>query len=268
MRSATLVCMAVLTSSALLAADNLELFFNTNQRMLVERGNILTRVKSAAGQSFNVSASEKILLPKSPYISPELSKRSIIAEERAFFPFLNFNTKKLSFFNTLFKYSAFTGTRYYSKTEGKIQTYILESRRIASLDNKTVMADPVFSAITNKRDLFFKVQDNRFGEIVFKSNVLVENDMFIVMNTNANTLTKLGMTIALPGDYTIISAYIYDNAKKGFYYYCVHSINSRVSSLLSNAIFDPESYAARVRAETVKRASILGLNWNAKLRPY
>lgn len=60
---------------------------------------------------------------------------------------------------------------------------------------------------------------------------------------------------------------MYNEEKEGFYYYCIHALNIKASSLLPEALFDPESFANRIRAETVKRASLLGLDWSAKLRP-
>lgn len=254
-------------SMALFATDWLTVFFNPTHRLSVDQGNILTRVKSLNGKSFRLSSGESILLPASPFISPTLAKRSIIAEERAFFPFKNFNKDRLLFYNMLFKYSSFTGTKYYSKSDAKILTYIIESRRIASPNNPTVLSDPVYSNIKNTRVSFFSIHDNRFGEIIFKSEVSAHDNIFIVSNTNANTLSKWGITIAEQGSYSIIVVYIYNEEKKGFYYYCVHALDAKNSASLLNALFDPESFANRIRAETIKRASLLGLDWSVKLRP-
>lgn len=254
-------------SFALLAVDTLTLFFNTQQRTSVVRGDIITRVQSLEGKSFKLSPGERIVLPASSFIPPALSKRTLIAEERAFLPCGSLKGNMLKFYNSLFKYSSFTGTKYYSKSEAKILTYIIESRRIASPANPAVLPDPVYSTIKSKHVSFFKVHDNRLGEIIFKSEVSAHDNIFVVSNTNTNTLSKWGITIARPGDYSVLAVYIYNEEKKGFYYYCVHALNANASSVLPNSVFDSESFANRIRAETVKRASLLGLDWNAKIRP-
>ncbi len=267
MRSLYYLIGASVISAALFAADTLTVFFNHPQLLSVTQGNILTRVQSINGKTFNISSGGRIILPASAFIPPSFSKCAIIAEERAFFPYANFRGNRRAFYNQLFKYSLFTGAQYYSKSDAKIRTYIIDSTRIASIDNPLILPDPVYSSIETKRILFFKVHDNRLGEIVFKSEVSVQGNVFVVSNTNANTISKWGIPIAEPGDYRIIAVYVYHEEKKGFYYYCVHAINPQATLILPNAAFNPESFANRIRAETVKRASLLGLDWSAKLRP-
>ncbi|MCX7679464.1 MAG: hypothetical protein N2316_09620 [Spirochaetes bacterium] len=241
-------------------------FFLGLEKISVESGTIITRVSAPGRKSFRKPLGEKIVLPPISVIPKELNEYDIIAEEKAFFPYLLTAQNKIAFYNLLFRFSSFKGMQYFSKREKKIATYIIDCNTIVSMNDYTAIPDREYSSIVPKRQGFFKILDNRFGEIIFQSEIIAEQNVFVIKNVNINPLQKFGHVLVPKGGLVNLAVYSYCSAKKGFYYYSVHAIKLGENSIIT-ALLDPESVANRIRAETVHRASMLGLDLRSQLRP-
>lgn len=259
------LCSAAISSAAW-ADTSLRDYFSPTERAAVKQGAIITRASLKGGDGFNLPAGRIITLPSSPHIPRALAGFEILAEERAFMPFDYTGTGRLRFYNSLFAFSRFTGIRYFSRTDKKLLTYIIDSRRIAA-PGGPALGDPVYASVEPRRTGYFKVRDNRFGDIVFSHAVVSEKDGFIVASGCTHPLTRLGIIIAEKDEYRMISVFIHNAADRGFYYYGLHALRIRSGIFASSGLLNAESFANRLRAETVRRASLLGLDWNAKIRP-
>jgi hypothetical protein len=241
-------------------------FFTAAQRAAVKKGVIITRASVKNGDRFNIPERMSVTLPLSPHIPRALADFEILAEERAFMPFDYTGPRKLSFYNGLFAFSRFTGMRYYSRTDKKMLTCILDSGRISAPGGQ-VLADPVYTSAEPRREGYFRVRDNRFGDIVFANAVLNRGGSFIINSACTHPLTRMGITIAEKEEYRMISVFIHNPADRGFYYYGLHALRVRSGFFISSGLLNADSFANRIRAETVRRASLLGLDWSAKIRP-
>lgn len=253
--------------AALWADAPVSAFFTPGERASVKKGAIISRAALAGGEGFNLPAGASIILPRSRHIPRELSGYEMLAEERAFMPYDMNPPKALSLYNSLFAFSKFAGIRYYSRTDKKLLTYILSSSRIASPGGGGVLPDPVYGAVEPGRTCHFKIRDNRFGDITFSHEVLSDGGTFVVKSVCVHPLRKMGFTIAGAGEYRLTSLFLYSPADRGFYYYGLHALRVRTGFFNSSGLLNAESFANRLRAETVRRAGLLGLDWNAKIRP-
>lgn len=261
----SVICVFFLSAGAW-ADGSVTDFFSPAEKAAVKKGAIITRALLKGGDGFNLPAGRALTLPVSPQIPRTLAGFEILAEERAFMPFDLAGPGRLRFYNSLFAFSRFTGMRYYSRTDKKMLTYILDSRRISAPGGQ-VLADPVYPSVEPRRDGYFKVRDNRFGDIVFANAVLNRGESFIITSACTHPLSRMGITIAEKDEYRLISVFIHNPADRGFYYYGLHALRVRSGFFISSGLLNADSFANRIRAETVRRASLLGLDWSAKIRP-
>jgi len=253
--------------AALWADTAVRVFFTAGERASVKKGAIISRATLAGGEGFNLPAEASIILPRSRHIPRELSGYEMLAEERAFFPYAMNPPRALSLYNSLFAFSKFAGIRYYSRTDRKLLTYILSSSRIASPGGGGALPDPVYGVVEPRRSCHFAIRDNRFGDITFSHEVLADGDTFVVKSVCVHQLRKMGFTIAGAEEYRLTSMFLYSPADRGFYYYGLHALRVRTGFFTSSGLLNAESFANRLRAETVRRAGLLGLDWSAKIRP-
>jgi len=242
-------------------------FFTAAEMKAVMNGAILTRAAVKGGGVFNLPGGGSLILPGTPLIPSWLGSYEVLAEERAFMP-CDIAGKGLSrFYNGLFAYSRFKGLTYYSRTDRRFQPYLLESGRISGTGSTEVTGDPVYAGPAPRRVHLFRVRDNRFGDIVFRSVAVNRGNDFIVTNASVEPLSKMGFPVAGAGEYRMMSFYLYNAGDRGFYYYGLHALRVRTGFFITSGLVNAESFANRLRAETVRRAEIMGLDWRSKLRP-
>ena len=243
-------------------------FFNFSQKKMVKKGRILTRVRVKGTGGFNLSGKDTFPLPRSKRIPPTFSDYEVLAEERAFIPYNLNRGGRLRFYNSLFAFSRFAGTKYYSSTDRSLLTYLPESSVVDSVTFRKKYPDPVFGAITAKRTIYYRVRDNRFGEIVLRGDIFAGNNLYSIESRNVHSLKKLGITVVAKDMFRTMAVFLYDEQASGFYYYSLHAIRFNNGFFASSGFLKADSLANRVRAETVRRAFILGHNWNGKIKSY
>lgn len=263
--AASIVCVIAL-SAGLGAETPLSVFFSAAEKSSVKKGAIITRAFLNGTDGFNLSAGRTIILPASHHVPRILSGYEMLAEERAFMPYAMTPAGRLAFYNGLFAFSKFAGISYFSRSDKKFLTYILASAKI-SAPGGLALADPVYQSVEQRRTGYFKIRDNRFGDITFRHEVIAEGNAFIVKSVCTHSLGKMGFTIAGPEEYRLTTVFNYSPADRGFYYYGLHALRVRTGFFTSSGLLNAESFANRLRAETVRRAGLLGLDWSAKLRP-
>ena len=248
-------------------AQNINEYFNTSEMNMAKKGVILTRARVKGGSGFNLHGKNSFQLPRTLRIPSFLSNYEVLAEERSFIPFNISGTGRLRFYNGLFAFSRFAGTKYYSKTDRALLTYIIESSMVNYPSYGKKLPDPVYTTVSPARTQYYRVKDNRFGEIVFRSDIFADGNRYCIDSRSVYPLKKYGFTIAEKGEYRTISVFLYDPGVSGFYCYSLNAIRVHSSFFASSGLLNAESFANRIRAETVRRALILGLNWNARIKP-
>lgn len=250
---------------------SLNTFFNEKDIARVLKGEIITRMylqNNAVGENTDLS----ITVPKTRYASEDFSIYEMITDEKAFFPYkMDSGTSKLKFYNILTAYSKLSGMKYFSRKIQKVQDFILECYRIESENKRKSVEDVSYTEIKPEIINYFLQKDNKFGRLSYESKLYNEGDNFVLINTAIDPIQTFVVQIAKKNENKIITYFIYDKEKEGFFYYSVNVMRIRVKFVLSkNEVMTlyPSTFSNRLRAATVHFAKLLGLDWNDKINPW
>lgn len=247
---------------------SIEMFFKPDEIREVLQGDICTF--SRFGDKIrNTDGSNTIVkLPATEYMAKELEGYDMVTVEKAFFPYDLKTKSELALYNYLQRYSAFAGILYYSRTDKKVQKLVLESYRVDSTDLKQKEKDPVHTQIEDYHKDHVYLKDNRFGKIVFCSEIFHKDDNFVTKQTNAKPLSMLGITVSGKGQYQLISFYMYDKERRGYFYYAVHAMKVHSGLIRRFGRLSPESFANRLRAMTVHIAAFFEMDWSRRRKVF
>ena len=249
----------------------LKTFFSNEELKKVEKGEIITRMY-LKNNATNENTDQKIIVPKTKYIDEDFSVYEMIVDEKAFIPYhLKDNKSKLNFYNTLTSYSKLKGMKYFSRRIQKKQKLIIDTHKIASPTEKKRLKDIVYTEIKPKITNYFLQEDNKFGKLIYKSDLYNEDDNFISINVCFQPVAKFIFSICKKREYKFITYFIYDKKLKGFYYYSVNLMRIRLKFVLKKndvLTLHPTTFSNRLRAATVHFANLLGMNWDSKINPW
>ena len=197
----------------------------------------------------------------------DYSNYEMIAVEKAFIPFELDSENFLGLFNKLTAYRKLTGINYYSRTDEKLQPYILSSYRINSPQNDVAVEDDKHDAVPEEYTAYINLKDNRFGKLMMQSHISIQNNDIIIRNKTLEPMKKMFIRINNAGEYEQQNYFFYDHELKGFYYYSMQAMRIRSGLFLKLSQLTPDNFANRIRALTVHFASLFGHNWQDKLIP-
>jgi hypothetical protein len=262
----TTLVIVLFLNGAVLSSDlqSIETFFTTAEVQSVLKGGICTfsrfgnKIRNTDGSTTIVSP------PVTDYSTKELADYDMVTIEKAFFP-CDLKTKsRLAFYNTLQQYSNLAGMPYYSQKDKRIQTLVLESDRVNAADFKQKEKDSVHTKIKDTHLDHVRIKDNRFGKILFKSEIFHKENSVVIKQTNIKPLSMFTIRINDKGEYQLITFYLYDEAKRGYFYCAVHALKVRGGLIRKMGRLNPESFANRIRAATVHMAAFFDLDWNER----
>lgn len=237
----------------------LESIFSAEEMAAMRKGKILSRAYLKGGQPINIKNRSDLIMPRSKYIG-DFSNYEMVADEKMFIPYELTDANRLEFYNMLAAHSRLSSMMYYSRAEKKRKQFIMESYSVEPVQKERRIDDPFYSSIEKKQVSYFKVQDNRLGEIVFKCDLYSDGDTFVVKNTSTVVISRYGVLLSSPGEYQIINLFVYDRKAGGFYYYALHALRINSSVLLNSGMLSTWSFANRLRAGTVHLAGLLGMD--------
>ncbi|MFH0974368.1 MAG: DUF6675 family protein [Spirochaetota bacterium] len=244
-------------------------FFSKTEKETLRKGNIITKSYLKYNGIVHTSGTDaQISFPATGFIGKETAEYEMICIEKAFFPFALNDKTKLSIYNTLAAPSKLSGMRYYSKTSGKTGKLITGSQHIDSTDMKKPLKDTVYTAISPKTVLYFKTTDNRFGSLLFRSEIYNDGDNFILKNVCIQPMEKYFILINNKEEYQLVSFFIYDKESKGYFYYSINAMRIRNDYFLKRKLLSAENFANRMRGSTVHIAKFLGLDWKDRLKAF
>ncbi len=197
----------------------------------------------------------------------DYSMYEMLSVEKAFIPFDLDSENFLQLFNSLTAYTRLAGIRYYSRTDKKLQPYILSSHRIKSPQNLATVEDEKHTAIPTEYTAYFVIEDNRFGKLRMQSNILTQNKNITIRNRTIEPMSKLLIPINKPGEYEQQVFLFYDNNSKGFFYYSMQAMRIRSGFFLKLSQLTADNFANRSRALTVYFAGLFGHDWKHRLVP-
>ncbi len=238
-------------------------FINENEKKRVLSNEIITEASLVYDENLE---KRKLSVPKTSFSDHDFSPYEMLVTEKAFIPFKLTRSSKLKLYNILASYSKLSCVSYYSVTDKVVKPFILKSCRIKSNSERVPVEDIIDKSIIRKKNGYFQIEDNRFGEMTFKSEIHNERDNFIIKNICIDELGKFGFTITNNGEYRFLFYFIYDHEAKGYFYYAVQAIRIRSWYIRKLGLITEESFSNRLRAMTVYYVNQLGLDWNDKLK--
>ncbi len=260
-----IIFLLLLMATSLFAEENyLDIIFTKEEKEKVLNGEIIQRtyMKLNSGQ---LNTHLYIDIPVTKYTPKEYSKDEIIVDEKTFFPYKLTEESKLKMYNDLVSYSKLKGMKYFSLKDEIEKELIIDSYRITSATNRKKLADPVYTNIEPRIQNFFLQEDNKFGKMVFSSELFNEGDSFILVNKCTSGIAPLNGK----NDYKIISFFLYDKEKEGFYYYIVSAMKIKFGMQLLADNTNVTLFATRLRGSTVYMSNLLfGLILDDKLNPW
>ncbi len=244
------------------------MFFEPDEVDGVLQGDIYTF--SRFGKEIkNTDGSNNVMkLPVTEYIAKELEGYEMVTVEKAFFPYDLKAKPRLAFYNHLQKYSTLAGTLYYSRTDQKAQKLVLESYRVDSTDFRQREEDNVHTKVKDFHKDHICIKDNRFGKILFRSEIFHKDDHFVTRLANVRPLSMFRLRLNDKGEYQLISFYIYDEDKSGYFYYALHAMKVRGGLIRRLGRLSPESFANRIRAMTVHIAAFFEMDWTERRKVF
>ena len=244
-------------------AVSVKTFFGQNDKKSVLEGQIITAVFRDTGTG---STKTDAAVPKTIYTVEDYPAYEMVITEKAFIPYVLDDSAGIALYNNLAAYSRLTGVRYYSATDKKVETLIIRGTRVEDSLNLTAVKDRIYSRVDSGIINYFMIEDNRFGDTVFKSRIYNEGGNFIVKNVSTHALKKFGFTINRPGEYHFTFFFFYDRAARGYFYYAVQALRIRSVYFQKLGIISSDSFANRLRAMTVHYAGLMGQNWEDRLK--
>lgn len=244
--------------------DNL---FTKHEKEILLRGELITKsFLKHRGTIHTPNTDARIIVPITKFTQNYLQNYEMLCVEKAFFRYEASEKSLLYLDNTLTAYSKLSGMQYYSRTDKKIQPFITESYGLDSNYKRT--DDITRSSITPKSVNYLKITDNRFGDLIFRSELYNEGENFILKNVCLQPMEKYFIAINNKEEYQLISFFIYDKQAKGYYYYSLHAMRIRSESFLKLKMLSAENFANRIRGNTVHMAKLIGLNWDDKIKAF
>ncbi|OHD15972.1 MAG: hypothetical protein A2086_11110 [Spirochaetes bacterium GWD1_27_9] len=237
--------------------------FTTSDIEKLKKGDLIARMYLKYNPS-NVNTDLEIKIPKTKFTSEDYSVYEMIVDDKAFIPYNLTDESKLKLYNSLTSYSKLKGMQYFSRRIGQTQTLILNSFRIDSSNNRSQKDDITYSKIEPMTTNYFLQEDNKFGKLVFKSELYNNDNDFVLVNTCAQAI----FPFSNKGDYKIISFFIYDSEAQGYFYYSVNLMRIRIGLEILVKKTDATLFSNRIRAGTVHIAKLLGLDLSAKITPW
>jgi len=111
----------------------------------------------------------------------------------------------LKIYNALNAVKSMAGTQYYSLSQKKMETLILESYRVDPKDKKTPLADPQFTEIPALQEISVFQKDNRLGNGVTKVLYQRQADGSLTLTmTNLEALTYFFVPLVAPGEMKMV----------------------------------------------------------------
>lgn len=237
---------------------SLKNFFTPSEITEVQKGRIITDVylKNSKRISTENSYSQNITIPVTEFTPESLNRNSMITVEKLFLPY-DLGKRPLSdLYLTILDPSNLKDMKYYSHRREKLETFILQSRKLA---DDTQDAGEI-NKILPHREGMFKIVDNKFGELIFISDLYSRDNDFILVNTCPEPITKFMLELTDKNQYRLISFFFYDKKARGYFCFFLHTLKVKNEFLLNTGLIKSKSFGNRIRACSIHLASLLGID--------
>jgi hypothetical protein len=263
MKMTAILLLLMIPCCLLSAKVNIKDIFSEKDMDKILQGEIVTRMYMKNNPT-GVNTDLTIKVPVTEFTQDNYSQYEVIVDEKAFIPYELNDQSRSRFYQTLTAFSKLKGMVYYSRKIQKSQELILDAYTVVSSANLKKISDPVFSQINPSVTSYFLQEDNRFGKLVFQSDLISQGDDFILINTTAQPMAFINNK----GDNRIITFFLYSPEHQGFFYYSLNTLRIRYLYNIIENKTNATLFSNRLRASTVHLAKLLNLDWSARLNPW
>lgn len=215
--------------------------------------------------ALNENTHDNLIVPTTKFTGDEFLDYEMICDEKAFIPYDLEKESTQKVYEILTDPTLLKGSRYYSRRAREVKELIVDAFPIDEKGKKIVENAPKnLKPYTKGR---FRQKDNKFGKLDFISELYNEESNFILVTTCDTAIPF----IAKKGEYKIVSFFMYDELRKGFYYYAVYGMKINTDSLLKKGglkTLAPTTFTNRLRAALVKISSLLGYSRENEYNPW
>jgi hypothetical protein len=260
----------ILTSTVSYAAITPGDFFSKDEIDYTVKGGVITTVRLKYNDEIftNEKFKDQSSVKENKYSEPWFNSSEMISIEKGFIPYKTDADSRLKFYNVLLSFSSLEGMVYYSHKARTVEPFILKAYGIVSPENQAKINDIKAVKIDAKKTNYFLMSDNKFGELVFRSELYSEGNNFVLKNICAHPIKKFGMKINDSGEYVTLTYFIYDIRQKGYFYYSVSALRIKSDFFLKINAVSPKGFGNRLRAGTVHLTGNLGIDWNSKIKAF
>ncbi len=231
----------------------------------VIKGEIITR-RYMKYNPHKLNTHDKIDIPVTEFTKEDYTIYEVLIDEKAFIPYEIKNEQDLlKIFNIINSVSLAKGMKYYSNRAGAVLEFIVDSYMVDSSNFFKKIEDPVYDKVINKTESFFYQKDNRFGKLLYKKIVYNEDNNFYIITECLDPIVFV-LPLNKKGEYKVISYFIYDKERKGYFYYALLATRVRNDFILKKEYTNATLFSSRLRAVTIHFAKLIGLDWYNKLK--
>lgn len=259
----------VISSQASFAAMSPADFFSKDEIDYVQKGGVITSVYLKYSDDIITDGRFKHQsVTNDKYSESWFNSSEMLSIEKGFIPY-NLNAdSKLKFYNALLSFSSLEGMKYYSHKARSVEPFILKAYRITSPENQSQVKDIRADKIETGKTNYFLMSDNKFGELVFKSDLYSDGNDFILKNICVHPVRKFGVKINESGEYVTMTYFLYDIRLKGYFYYSVSALRVKSDFFLKINAISPKGFGNRLRAGAVHLVKNFGIDWNYKIKAF
>lgn len=245
---------------------SIDTFFTANDIQKINANELISRMYvkyNKKGENTN----GELAIPRTNFNNEDHSVYEVKADEKGFIPYELTPESKLKFYNTLCSFRKLEGMKYYSRRAGDVKKMVEECYTVKSLAGKKYQ-DSHYEQISDSVSNMFLQKDNKFGTIIFRSDLHNDGNNFIMINTCLTPISKMFFNVNESEEFTIGNFFIYSEEKKGFYYYTYLVSRVRIDFILKSGLWGPTAFSNRIRATTVHLAKLLGHDWSDKINAW
>lgn len=243
-------------------------FFSQKELTEILSGKIISKTfLKNKGVILSGTRNKNPLLPENPVFN-SIKGYEMLSSEKAFFPYKHNTELKILVPDLLSNISKLSGIKYYSVSDKKIRTLIESSSETEDGGITGKDDNPAFKNFTRAFVKYFIITDNRFGKLKFRSELFLKNNIYIIRNVCIQPMKKWMISINENEEYRLIYFFIYDKKARGFYYLGINAMRIRSDYLLKLGLLTPESFANRMRAQTIFYAGLFGIDWSNRIKAF
>jgi len=237
-------------------------FFTSDDLQKMERGEWISRMYVKFDKR-NENSHNPVVIKMPSSIPLDYSDYEVLISDMGFIP-MN-NPDKMP--ELLTSFSQLTGMKYYSRSKGDVKALVKSSFRTDKPGGKK-KADKAPKKSFTESVSFFKQKDNKFGTLNYRSELRRDGNNYYQRNICVDAVKKMMIRVNNKEEYENSFFLIYDNEKKGYFFYSFLALRVDSKLLLKSGQIKPTTFSNRLRASVAHLAILMGYDASDRRNPW